>query len=169
MLCGRAPFAQETQYPPLMRRSSIGWLWVGGQAVIAVAFVLSPWSLHGAIAVVLGAALCALGVVVAIAALRALGSALTPTPVPRDGSALQTNGIYRWIRHPIYTSLLTIMLGLLLGAGTGVGVLWWLVAIGFFTAKSRWEDRLLHERYGTVWEQWARTTGALLPRIRGRR
>ena len=139
------------------------------QVLIAVAFVLSTWSSHGVPAMTVGALVGTMGVILTITALRALGSALTPTPVPREASALQTSGIYRWIRHPIYTGLLTIMLGAVIGAGTGGGALWWIVAVGFFTAKAHWEDRLLHERYGTVWEQWARNTGALLPRMRGRR
>ena len=152
----------------ITRRSTIGWLWVAGQGVIAVAFVLSPWSRHGVPAATIGVAVSVAGAVVAVSAFRALGPALTPTPVPREASRLQTRGIYGWIRHPIYTGLLTIMLGLLVVAGTAIGVLWWLVAIAFFVAKSRWEDRLLRERYGDDWERWARTTGALLPRRRER-
>lgn len=152
-----------------MSRSTIGWLWVLGQGVIAVAFLLSPWSPHGTVAIVIGVPVALLGGLVAVAALRSLGDALTPTPVPRETSTLHTDGIYSVVRHPIYTGLLTIMLGLLIGAGSGLGALWWAVAIAFFTAKSRWEDRLLRERYGDAWERWARTTGALLPRLRERR
>lgn len=152
-----------------MSRSTIGWLWVLGQVVIAVAFILSPWSPHGVVWISIGLVLVLLGGVIAVLALRALGDALTPTPVPRETSTLHTDGIYAVVRHPIYTGLLTTMLGLLVAAGSGLGVAWWAVAIAFFTAKSRWEDRLLRERYGDAWERWARSTGALLPRLGDRR
>lgn len=49
----------------------------------------------------------------------------------------------------------------------GVGTWWTVAALGvlglFFLAKSRWEDRLLRAQYGAAWEEWASTTGALLP------
>lgn len=145
-------------------RSTIGWLWVLGQVVISLLFVISPWSPHGVVAISIGIVLVLAGGVIGVSALRALGDALTPTPVPRERSTLRTRGIYSVVRHPIYTGLLTAMLGLLVTAGSAWTALWWVVAIAFFTAKSHWEDRLLHERYGTAWEEWARHTGALLPR-----
>jgi hypothetical protein len=36
----------------------------------------------------------------------------------------------------------------------------------FFWLKSRWEDSLLAEEYGTEWQSWAKSTGALIPRRR---
>lgn len=149
-----------------MKRTTVGWLWVLGQVVIAVLFAVSPWSGHGGVAIVVGVVLVLLGGVIGALAMRALGDALTPTPVPRESSTLRTDGIYSVVRHPIYTALLTAMLGLVVAAGSWWTAGWWLLAIVFFTAKARWEDRLLHERYGAAWEQWARTTGALLPRPR---
>jgi len=97
-------------------------------------------------------------------AFRALGRALTPTPVPIPGVGLRTDGPYRFVRHPIYSAILLAGTGFAVAIGT-----WWTVAalgvLGlFFFAKSRWEDRLLRAQYGAAWEEWASTTGALLPR-----
>lgn len=151
-----------------MSQAAIGWLWVVGQALLGVGFVLSGWELHAPIAVAVGVIIVVSGSVIGLLAMRTLGDALTPTPVPRDSATLRTNGIYAWVRHPIYTGLLTGMLGMLVAAGTGRGWIWWVVAIVFFSAKARWEDQLLRARYGTAWQHWAEHTGALLPRLTGR-
>ena len=38
------------------------------------------------------------------------------------------------------------------------------VLLVFFVLKSRWEDGLLHAKYGDEWTAWAARTGALIPR-----
>jgi protein-S-isoprenylcysteine O-methyltransferase Ste14 len=104
------------------------------------------------------------GIVLALAAARGLGSALTATPVPISGAGLRTSGAYGFVRHPIYSALLLATLGLLLAMGSIWSWIWGAVILVFFWTKSRWEDRLLHEEYGAAWATWARTTGALVPR-----
>lgn len=146
-----------------MSRTAIGWSWVGGQVVVIAAAFLVPWRSHGAIALVLGFLVVGAGVVLGIAALRSLGPALTPTPVPVRGAGLRTTGVYAVVRHPVYSAILLIAIGLLIAAGTAVGALWLATLIAFFWLKSRWEDRLLRAAYGSQWQAWARRTGALAP------
>ena len=62
-------------------------------------------------AAVVGVALLAAGVVVAVLALTGLGSALTAVPAPLAGERLRTGGIYRVVRHPIYGSLILMSAG----------------------------------------------------------
>lgn len=139
---------------------------VGVQAVLLVAIVVLPRRGPEPAAVVVAAVLAAIGVGLGLAAVRTLGSALTANPVPIDGAGLRTSGAYRRIRHPIYTAVILLAAGFAVAVGS-----WWTVAAvlvlaGFFWAKSRWEDRLLRERYGPQWDAWAQHTGALLPRPR---
>jgi protein-S-isoprenylcysteine O-methyltransferase Ste14 len=61
-------------------------------------------------------------VVVALAAVRALGSALTPFPRPRPNAPLTRAGPYRHVRHPIYTALMALAFAVSLA-----GSLWALV------------------------------------------
>jgi protein-S-isoprenylcysteine O-methyltransferase Ste14 len=49
-----------------------------------------------------GAALTALGILLAIAGLASLGSALTPFPRPLAKARLRRSGVYAWVRHPVY-------------------------------------------------------------------
>src|SRR5690606_25181410 len=45
------------------------------------------------------------------AGLGALGSALTPYPRPRDGAGLVKRGVYRYVRHPVYSGIVLAAFG----------------------------------------------------------
>ena len=60
---------------------------------------------------VAGIALILAGIGCAIWAGRALGSALTPYPLPSEEAALVERGPYRIVRHPIYVAGLLVFLG----------------------------------------------------------
>lgn len=146
-----------------MSETTRGWALVGVQAALLVLLVALP---HRAIAIpalAAGLALAASGATVLLISFRALGRALTPTPVPVPGAGLRTDGPYRWVRHPIYTGVLLLAAGFTVAVGT-----WWtvgaaLVLLAFFWAKWRWEDSLLRGRYGAEWAGWAARTGAVVP------
>jgi protein-S-isoprenylcysteine O-methyltransferase Ste14 len=76
-------------------------------------------------------------------------------------------GPYQWLRHPIYAS----MLGMLLQ--TGLAKAWWpllLAGLVFYIIgteiRVRAEDRLLASRFGTEFNEYRRTARAYLPFIR---
>ena len=50
--------------------------------------------------------------IVMLVAIKDLGSNLSPFPKPTDNGNLITSGIYRFIRHPMYYSLILISFGL---------------------------------------------------------
>ena len=49
--------------------------------------------------------------------------------------------------------------------GSLASVVWAVAMLAFFMVKSRWEDRLLLAEYRAEWQDWARGTGRLVPRI----
>jgi protein-S-isoprenylcysteine O-methyltransferase Ste14 len=94
---------------------------------------------------------------------RDLGSSLTPLPVP-NGMGLAAKGIYRFARHPMYTSILLICLGVAVGAGKiQVYVVVLALAI-FFEIKTRSEERYLVTVYDGYTDYAART-GKFVPGI----
>ena len=97
-----------------------------------------------------------------LAALR-LGSALTPTPVPINGMALRVEGIYAWVRHPIYSGILLAGLGFTIAVGSVWQVFVWVLLIVLLVGKSMWEDLLLSEVHGVTWYEYADHTGGLFP------
>lgn len=149
-----------------MTSARLGWLLVVLQFVLLIVIVLLPHRSATLLSLVVGVPLMAAGVVLGLAASRRLGSALTPTPVPIAEAGLRTDGVYAYLRHPIYSAILVAALGFTIALGS-----WWtlagiMVLAVFFTIKYRWEDRLLAQEYGAAWQEWAARTGALVPRIR---
>lgn len=92
-----------------------------------------------------------------------LGSALTPTPVPRDIGTLITRGFYRYVRHPIYTGVLSVAAGLTLRSGSWVHLAVAAITVLFFGRKASWEEVQLAERYAD-YPAYQAMTPKFLPR-----
>lgn len=104
-------------------------------------------------------------VILASAAL-ALGSALTASPIPKDDATLVMTGIYRWIRHPMYTALLVMGLGLLLGTFNLLSLSSYIALILLLLYKSRYEDQLLASKHPAA-KRYQEATGRFIPKIFG--
>lgn len=137
-----------------------GWLFVAAQAALLIALVLLPgsdhWSTPRWLTLLCSVLVFAGFALMAVAALG-LGRSLTPTPVPVSYGKLQTNGLYRWMRHPIYTGVLAVVAGL---AGRSGNWLHAAIAAGtfvFFNSKAAWEEARLAEHYGGYKDYAART------------
>ncbi len=98
-----------------------------------------------------------------LAAGRHLGHALTSNPVP-NRAGLVAHGVYRWVRHPIYASLLLALLGVAVSAGRVLSYVAVAVLVVFFELKSRWEERMLVATY-PGYAEYAARTGKFLPGI----
>jgi protein-S-isoprenylcysteine O-methyltransferase Ste14 len=137
-----------------------GGIWVALQfGTIAVALVVGPlWGGHweGRAGVWVGRGLLMVSGLIALAGFIALGRNLTPHPIPRADGILVRHGIYRFIRHPLYSSLIVGCLGWglnwqsLPAMGTALFLAWAL------NGKARVEERCLRERFAEYAEYAAR-------------
>jgi protein-S-isoprenylcysteine O-methyltransferase Ste14 len=138
-----------------------GW-WVVAQAPVMVGAVLAPllWgarSFDGTNAIqIAGAAVTALGILLGLAGLVALGRALTPFPRPLGRAQLRQSGVYGLVRHPIYSGLVFASLGWSLAWLSPAGLALSVVVALFFDRKSAFEERLLLERFPDYAEYVAR-------------
>jgi len=143
-----------------MNSKVIGWTFVAIQAVLIVALVVLPsrddWPTPDIVNVIGTALLLAGFVIMAVAALS-LGRSLTPTPVPVAHGELTTSGLYRFVRHPIYTAVLAIVVSLTIRSGSWISLGVAVVTVGFFNIKARWEEDRLAERYAGYREYADRT------------
>ncbi|MEZ4655900.1 MAG: DUF1295 domain-containing protein [Candidatus Eisenbacteria bacterium] len=75
------------------------------------------------------------------------------SPEPKPSGRFTAGGPYRWIRHPMYTSVLLFTGPLLVDPTTAFGIPWWARGLGWLVLglvlilKIRLEERLLSARY----------------------
>lgn len=105
-----------------------------------------------------------LAVLVAVPAVINLRPSLTAMPEPKARAPLITHGIYRFIRHPMYTALLCLATGLAVARGTWISGILVLALLVVLVVKSRYEDGLLRQRWPQAKDYQGRV-GAFLPRI----
>ena len=117
---------------------------------------------HNVVAGAVGAALCALGVGLAVWARVHLGRNWGMPMSRKENPELVTTGPYAVVRHPIYTGIILAMLGSTIG-----GSLIWalpLVLGGIYVvASARREETLMLEQFPQQYAAYRRRTWMLLP------
>lgn len=79
-------------------------------------------------------------------------------PTPRLGGTLITSGPYRWIRHPMYTSVLLAAAAAARQSFEPADALLWLALLGVLLAKAAIEERALVRRFSDYQDYRVRTT-----------
>jgi len=110
----------------------------------------------------------AVGVMVIACALlvwtfRSLGKNLTDTVVTRQEHTLVTHGVYRWIRHPLYTTVALLTTAISLMAAN-----WFLLITGaavfcLLAIRTRTEEANLVARFGDGYRSYMTRTGRFFP------
>ncbi|HUL32548.1 MAG TPA: isoprenylcysteine carboxylmethyltransferase family protein [Candidatus Eisenbacteria bacterium] len=113
----------------------------------------------------LGLVLTALGVGISIWARLSLGANWSGMVTLKQGHELIRKGLYRWIRHPIYTGILLGFIGTALIKGHLRGWLGFGVLLLSFYFKARREERFLRQEFGEGFEEHLRHTGMFLPKM----
>lgn len=153
------------------RLSIIGMLTQGVGIGIAGGFrrtlAPGPWTASPAAIARTGGVvvLLLLSLLLMLAAVRTLGRQWSLTARVLESHRLVTGGPYRFVRHPIYTA----MLGMLLATGVALSGPWAIaVAVVVYVIGTYLrigvEERLLREAFGGEYDAYARRVGAFIPR-----
>jgi protein-S-isoprenylcysteine O-methyltransferase Ste14 len=113
----------------------------------------------------LGVLLFTAGVIVRVAALRALGENFSAYVTLQPKHRLVQGGIYAWIRHPLYLSLLLIPTGIALVFASLLAVPILILTVAFVFDRMRREDCLLVSHFGAEFESYRRRTRKLIPLV----
>ena len=137
------------------------------QVVLLLAFLVVPrwWDAGwepGRSGAWLGVSLIVIGVALGVYAGATMGRNLTPFPEPRPSADLVTDGPYRHARHPIYGGVLLAAAGWTLASGSLALALLTLLALVFFDAKRRFEERALRSRFDS-YDRYRTTTRVFIP------
>lgn len=112
-----------------------------------------------------GSALTWIGVAFAIWARYHLAQFWSASVSLREGHQLICTGPYARIRHPIYTGMLTAVLGSALAVGRYRALVAFGAVLAGFVWKSLREEKLLVSQFGPAFDEHRRRTGFFLPRF----
>jgi protein-S-isoprenylcysteine O-methyltransferase Ste14 len=138
--------------------------WVALQLALIVAVVGACWwtgaswtlpwqsvvGLVGNVLLIGGLLIIAIGAV-------GLQSSFTIMPRPRDGAALVTTGLYRYVRNPIYAGLIAAMIGASLGSASWAALVLSGVLALVLDLNTRREEVFLRQRFPEYADYAART------------
>ena len=85
---------------------------------------------------------------------------------PRDKPGVISTGVFRLVRHPIYTGALLLFLGLILITLSLASAALWPIICLFYYGICRFEERLLTEEFGNDYLEYKKKTGMLFPRLK---
>ena len=137
-----------SRYPALNPFShASGHLWVtllgGGAAMMTVIHIVSNALMFG-------------GLVIIATGWR---------QVHRAQGALVTDGIYRWVRHPQYSGLFLITIGLLIQWPTIITALTWPILLLMYVRLARKEEADMERQFGATYGAYASRVPRFLPRL----
>lgn len=103
------------------------------------------------------------GLALAIWARRALGDNWSGSVTVKEDHELVQSGPYRWIRHPIYSGILLMILGTGLASGRVHGLLAFPIALIALWLKSGVEERWMESEFGDRYTAYRNRSWALVP------
>jgi len=116
----------------------------------------------------LGFALTVAGIAFAIwARMWIAGNWSSDVTVKRDHELI-VDGPYALVRHPIYTGILTGLLGTALAVGEWRALLGVAIATGAYWRKLRIEERVMRRQFGEAYTRYTERVPALIPLLPSR-
>jgi protein-S-isoprenylcysteine O-methyltransferase Ste14 len=149
----------------------VALLLVLAQAILLAVLTELPRRAHWPVPVILrraGYLGIAAGGCLAAAGAASLDRGLTASPLPNDRAQLRTGGLYRWVRHPIYTGLLVGAAARAATSGNRWSLVTFVALAGLLNGKSRFEERHLRARF-PGYDEYAAHTPRFAPRLRRER
>ena len=134
-----------------------------GSGRLGLANRVSLWSVTPGLALV-AAAVSAAGLSVALWARATLGSNWSGEVVLKKQHDLIDRGPYAFVRHPIYTGVLLMVLGTVTMSGTSAAMILFATMVAGLIVKARREERLLTKHFPEAYSRYrARVRARLIP------
>ncbi len=148
-----------------VQKNTKDYLYVGLQLLLFVFYILpvrlysfEAWSAIKYSILAFGL----LGILMILLAILQLNNNLTAYPTPKENSVLIENGLYKYIRHPIYTGILLVFFSWAVYDGSGFKLLISLLLLVLFWFKSGYEEKQLTAKF-SGYELYKKRSGRFLP------
>jgi protein-S-isoprenylcysteine O-methyltransferase len=150
-------------------RGSVAALWLTNCAAIAAAIALAGWApgrlrLTPAVRETIAIALMGGGLLLRWVSIVTLGRFFTVNVATHHGHQVVDHGPYRYVRHPSYTGLLVIFLGMGVFFGSWLSIVVLMIPITIaLLARIRIEEEALVGALGADYEAYRARTKRLIP------
>ena len=149
-----------------MKKNYKDYLFVSIQFILFFCFIFDfDWSMKlGFTIQKIGNFIAVFGGVIIILALLQLNKNLSPFPTPKNNTTLLQNGLYKYMRHPIYTGIILLFTGYSLYQNSfyKLGISLLLVILFYF--KSNYEEQRLEQKFPD-YKLYKNKTGKFFPWI----
>lgn len=112
----------------------------------------------------IGSLVFVIGMLIVFLSVLRLNRNLSAFPTPKkDGNLIET-GLYKYIRHPIYTGIVAAALGFSVYSGSGFRLIVTLLLLILFYFKSKYEEQKLIDVF-SGYKAYMKRTGRFLPKL----
>lgn len=150
-----------------MKNSAADLVFVGLQILLLAAYIpnfsLFELSMVEAVKIV-NLILALSGVMIIVISLLQLNKNLTIFPTPKKEGELVTSGMFRYMRHPIYSGILIATFFFALYSQSGYRLIIFIILAILFYFKTQYEERALLKKF-PKYESYRANTGRFFPKI----
>ena len=141
--------------------------YVGIQFLLFLAYLYDAPFLHFTLPssvkdIFLGVSL--IGIAIVLLSMMQLNIHLSPFPSPKKGSKLVQNGLYKFVRHPIYSGILVALFGYGVYTTSSYRLIISLALLVLFYYKSKYEEMRLQRNFSD-YKSYQKTTGRFFPKL----
>jgi len=115
--------------------------------------------------VLFGPVLLLVGVVTLIAGVYEMGESLSPFATPSSNMSLKTEGVFQYVRHPLYAGLLCIAMGGSIVTDSASRVILTLALFFVLTKKAEFEEKEIEKKIPTYKDYKNEVTGRFVPSL----
>ncbi len=108
-----------------------------------------------------------IGILIILLGVINLNENLTPFPTPKRNSNLISHGIYKYVRHPIYSGIIISLLSYAIVSQSGFRIAVAIALLLVFYFKSSYEEKKLIERFED-YTDYKDVTGRFIPKMKNR-
>ena len=105
-----------------------------------------------------------LGIIIIVLSFYQLGSNLSPFPSPVKNADLITTGIFKYLRHPIYTGILLILFSVAIYNTSEYKLIICILLLILFQFKSKYEESRLIANFEN-YKDYMKDTGKFIPKL----
>lgn len=130
------------------------------QLIRPLDFALFP---HSLVCLAIAEVLCITGLAIALWSRSTLAGNWSGDVVLKQDHELIQKGPYRFVRHPIYTGILLLLLGTALATGRAACFVGFVIAVGSLWVKLKFEESFMVTNFGDEYIEYKSRVKALIP------